>query len=277
MKMRINSVFRLLPLMCLLLVGCGQTTSDSVSATQARPVSLKISAGTGLKDAMADIKQLYRQSKPNVTITYNFGSAGSLQQQIEQGAPVDVFISAAAKQMDALQQKGLLIDATRKNLLKNKVVLIAPKSATQISEFKDLTSVGVTKVALGEPQSVPVGKYAQEALTSLGIFDQVRPKVILAKDVRQVLAYVETGNVDAGIVYETDAKQSNSVKIVATAPEKSHSPVLYPVAVLKDSKNTAQAQEFVQFLSSDRAGDVFAKYGFIRVPSGSPVNKHSTK
>ena len=277
MKIRIDSVVRLLPLMCLLLVGCGQTTSDSVSATQARPVSLKISAGTGLKDAMADIKQLYRQSKPNVTITYNFGSAGSLQQQIEQGAPVDVFISAAAKQMDALQQKGLLIDATRKNLLKNKVVLIAPKSATQISEFKDLTSVGVTKVALGEPQSVPVGKYAQEALTSLGIFDQVRPKVILAKDVRQVLAYVETGNVDAGIVYETDAKQSNSVKIVATAPEKSHSPVLYPVAVLKDSKNTAQAQEFVQFLSSDRAGDVFAKYGFIRVPIGPPVNKQAAR
>ena len=277
MKIRIDSVVRLLPLMCLLLVGCGQTTSDSVSATQARPVDLTISTATSLKDAMADIKQLYRQSKPDVTITYNFGASGALQQQIEQGAPVDVFISAAAKQMDALQQKGLLIDATRKNLLKNKVVLIAPKSATQISEFKDLTRVGVNKVALGEPQSVPVGKYAQEALTSLGIFDQVRPKVILAKDVRQVLAYVETGNVDAGIVYETDAKQSNSVKIVATAPEKSHSPVLYPVAVLKDSKNTAQAQEFVQFLSSDRAGDVFAKYGFIRVPSGSPVNKHSTK
>ena len=99
----------------------------------------------------------------------------------------------------------------------------------------------------------------------------------MAKDVRQVLAYVETGNVDAGIVYETDAKQSNSVKIVATAPEKSHSPVVYPVAVLKDSKNTAQAQEFVQFLSSDRAGDVFAKYGFIRVPIGPPVNKQAAR
>jgi len=266
----INRLIVCIPLLCLLLVGCRQTTPSSVSTTEAKAVDLTISAATSLKDVMGDIKQLYLQKKPNVTITYNFGASGSLQQQIEQGAPVDVFISAASKQMDALQLKGLLIADTRKNLLKNKVVLIVPKSATAISDFKDLTGAGVKKVALGEPASVPVGQYGQEVLTSVGIFDQVKPKFVFAKDVRQVLTYVETGNVDAGILYQTDAKQSNKVKVVAMASENSHSPIIYPVAAIKNSKNTTVAKEFVQFLFSAPAGDVFEKYGFIKATGETP-------
>lgn len=228
---------------------------------------MTISAAASLKEAMGDIKQLYTQEKPNVTITYNFGASGALQQQIEQGAPVDIFFSAASKQMDALQEQGLLIASTRKNLLTNQLVLITPKSATPISDFKNLTDASVKKVALAEPKSVPAGKYAQEVLTSLGIFDKVKPKTVFAKDVRQVLNYVETGNVDAGIVYETDAKVSKKVKVVATAAANLHSPIIYPVAVLKRSQNGAIANEFIQFLDRDQAKTVFEKYGFIKAHS----------
>lgn len=240
----------------LLLVSCSRPTSTVAP-------SLTISAAASLKDAIAEVQQLYTQQQP-VTITNNFGASGSLQQQIEQGAPVDIFICAAATQMDALQQKGLIIADTRKNILSNQVVLIAPKNSHLVSNFKDLTSDRVQKIALGEPKSVPAGKYGQEVLTFYNIFTQIKPKIIYAKDVRQVLAYVETGNVDAGIVYLTDAKVSD-VKIVAIAPVNSHSQVVYPVAVIKASKNINTAKQFVQFLSSKPASDVFNKYGFTKV------------
>ncbi|MBW4639612.1 MAG: molybdate ABC transporter substrate-binding protein [Gloeocapsa sp. UFS-A4-WI-NPMV-4B04] len=243
-------------ILSLLLASCSRPTSTVAP-------SLTISAAASLKDAIAEIQQLYTQQQP-VTITNNFGASGSLQQQIEQGAPVDIFISAAATQMDALQQKGLIITDTRKNILSNQVVLIAPKNSNLVSNFKDLTSSRVQKIALGEPKSVPAGKYAQEVLTFYNIFTQIKLKIIYAKDVRQVLTYVETGNVDAGIVYITDAKVSD-VKIVAIAPANSHSPVVYPVAVIKASKNINVAKKFVQFLSSKPASDVFNKYGFTKV------------
>jgi molybdate transport system substrate-binding protein len=262
--MQIYNYVKLLPLLCLFVVGCGQQNSFSSSATPPQ-TNLTISAATSLKESMTDIQKIYQQEKPNVNITYNFGSAGALQQQIQQGVPVDVFISAASKQVDALQKQGLLLDDSRKNLLQNKVVLIVPKTATNISNFQDLLKADVKKVALGEPGSVPVGKYAEETLNFLGISQLIKQKAVFAKDVRQVVTYVETGNVDAGIVYETEAKQSDKVKIVATAPENSHSPIIYPVAVLKNSKDAAAAKEFVEFLRSEKAGNVFKKYGFILV------------
>ncbi|MBC2579731.1 molybdate ABC transporter substrate-binding protein [Clostridium sp. DJ247] len=243
--------------------GCGSVKQNSTTNPKdEKAITLTISAAASLKDSMEDIKKLYSQEKPNVTITYNFGASGTLQQQIEQGAPADVFISAATKQMDALKKKGLLIDDTNKNLLENNVVLIAPKDSSTIKDFNDLATDNVKKIALGEPKSVPVGQYAQDVLTSLKIADKVQPKAVLGKDVKEVLTWVETGNVDAGIVYETDAKVSNKVNIVATAPENSHKPVVYPVAVLKDSKNVEAAKEFTKFLSEDKAKAVFEKYGF---------------
>lgn len=249
----------------LAVVGCNQTTTNPPSPTstgQAQPAALTVSAAASLKEALQAILPAYTQQKPNVTLTYNFGSSGSLQQQIEQGAPVDVFISAAQKQMDALQKKNLLLADTRKDLLKNTVVLIAAQNETGISGFKDLTDNKVSKIAIGDPQSVPAGQYGQEVLTSLKLFDPIKPKIVFAKDVRQVLSYVETGNVDAGLVYVTDAKTSDKVKVVATASEDSHSPIIYPVGVLKGSKNPEAAKEFVQFLSSEQAKAVFEKYGF---------------
>jgi molybdate transport system substrate-binding protein len=169
--------------------------------------------------------------------------------------------------MDSLQSQGLLLPDTRKNLARNSVVLIVPAGSTNISGFQDLTKAVVKTVAVGEPQTVPAGKYAQEVLTHFGIYDQLKPKLVLAKDVRQVLTYVETENADAGIVYATDAKISKKVTVVATAPEDSHSPVVYPAAVIKNSKNAAAAKAFLDFLASEKARTVFQKCGFI--PAGN--------
>lgn len=251
----------------LLIVGCSQTTTtpnlSSTTSPAVQTANLTISAAASLKDAMDEIKPLYSKEKPNITLSYNFGSSGALQQQIEQGAGVDVFISAATKQIDALQKKGLLVDGTRKDLLKNQVVLIIPQnSTTGVADFQSLTSPRIKKIALGEPKSVPAGQYAQQVLTSLKIIDPVKSKAVYAKDVRQALNYVESGNADAGIVYLSDAKSTPKVKIVATASEKTHSPVVYPIAVLKSSKNVNAAKDFEEFLSGNEAKTVFEKQGF---------------
>lgn len=229
---------------------------------QAAQTEIIISAAASLTDVMKAIQPLYQKEKSNIKLTYNFGASGSLQQQIEQGAPVDVFISAAPKQMNDLEEKGLLLSETRKNLLKNAIVLIVPKNNPIVQNFQDLTNSQVRKISIGEPESVPAGRYAKEVLTSMNMFDKLQSKLVFAKDVRQVLTYVETGNVDAGMVYTTDAKTSDKVSIVATAPAGSHSPIVYPIAVIKDSKNPEAAKGFVSFLSSNTAKSLFERYGF---------------
>lgn len=249
----------------LLLIACNQTSTpnpNSVANPRASTASLTISAAASLKDALQEIKPLYAKQQPQVKLTYNFGSSGALQQQIEQGAGVDVFISAANKQMDALKQKGLLVDSTRKDFLKNELVLIVPQKAQNIKDFPDLAASSVKKIALGEPKSVPAGQYALQVLDSLKIADKIKGKVVYAKDVRQALNYVESGNTDAGIVYLSDAKTTQKVKVVATAPENSHSPIVYPIAVLKSSKHVDDAENFVQFLSGNAVKEVFEKQGF---------------
>lgn len=236
---------------------------SSISA-RAQQTPLTVSAAISLSNALQEIKPLYQRSKPSVNITYNFGASGALQQQIEQGAPVDVFFSAATKQTNALQQKNLLLPGTLKNLLTNRLVLITPSNGAVLTNYKDLTRSQVRKIAVGEPRSVPAGQYAQEVLTNLRILETLKPKFVYGSNVRQVLTFVETGNADAGIVYATDAKQAKpgSIRVGPAAPEKLHSPIVYPVAVLKDSRNAAAAKDFVQFLSSSQARGVFEKYGF---------------
>jgi molybdate transport system substrate-binding protein len=235
----------------------------SSAGARAGNVGITVSSAISLKDALDEIKQLFASQNPSASIDMNYGASGTLQLQIEQGAPVDVFISAAPKQMDTLESKGLVMQGTRRDLLRNEIVLIVPKDAApNVSSFQDLVRSNVERVAMGETATVPAGEYAKEVLENLGIYDAVRPKAIMAKDVRQVLTYVGTGNADAGIVYLTDALSSSKVKVVARAPEKSHAPVVYPVAVIKDSKNAALAKQFVAFLSSPPARVVFEKYGF---------------
>jgi len=224
---------------------------------------LLISAAASLKEALAEIKPLYQQSQTKVNISYNFGSSGALQQQIEQGAPADIFISAAKKQVDALEQKGLVVAGTRNIIAKNRLVLVVPKNVVGITSFYNLKDSNVKKIAIGEPRSVPAGQYAQQVLEKLKIWSEIKSKLVFANNVRQVLASVESGNADAGLVYITDAKISNQVKVVVTADEKYHSAIIYPLVVIKRSKNVDAAKEFSQFLSSDKSKAVFKKYGFI--------------
>lgn len=235
------------------------TPSPVVAQSSTR---LLVSAAISLKDALEEVKPLYQRTKPNINITYNFGASGALQQQIENGAPVDIFISAAQKQMDALASKDDILKDTRSNLLTNSLVLVVPNNSSGITSFRQLTDSKVKKIAVGEPRSVPAGQYAEEVFKNLGILEQVKPKFVLGNNVRQVLSFVESGNADAGVVYTTDAKASKQVKEVATAAGNLHSPIVYPVAVLKNSKNVSAAKEYVQFLSSNGARAVFQKYGF---------------
>ncbi len=246
--------------MVMALAGC----SSPEDAKEAEPVTLNLSVAASLTDAMQEIEQLYQNERSHVRIEFNFGSSGSLQQQIEQGAPADIFMSAASKQMNELEGKDLLLDDTRIDLLQNELVLVVPKGFAGITGFADLTKDDITLIAIGDPESVPAGKYAQEALTSLGIWEELgsEKKLILGKDVRQVLAYVETEEVQAGAVYRTDAQISDKVEVAAVAPDGSHSPVIYPVAVIKDSLHPEEAKEFIDFLTGDPARAVFKKYGF---------------
>jgi molybdate transport system substrate-binding protein len=252
-----------------ILIALALVTGSSLAARpspQAAKADLTVSAAISLKDALDEIKQAYVSANPGVSIAINYGASGTLQLQIEQGAPVDIFLSAAPKQMDALDAKGLLLPGSRRDILRDEVVLIVPKDSTaKISSFQDLTRPDVKKIALGEPVAVPAGQYAKQTLTTLGIYDAVNAKAVLAKDVRQVLTYVETGNVDAGIVYSTDALSSSKVKVVATAPPNSHDPVIYPGAVIKASKSAEAAIAFLDSLRQPQANAIFQKYGFVLV------------
>jgi molybdate transport system substrate-binding protein len=221
-----------------------------------------VSAAASLKDALTAIDRDFQQAHPETQITPNFGASGTLQLQIEQGAPADVFISAAPQQMDALAAKNLLAAGTRIDLLRNELVLIAPKTSTVVSGFNDLKRADVKVIAVGDPRSVPAGTYAQQVLTAMGIYDVAKSKMTLATDVRQVLADVETGSAEAGLVYATDATISSKVRVVADAPAGTHQPIVYPAAVLRDSMHVEAARAYVMYLASPQARDVFAKYGF---------------
>jgi molybdate transport system substrate-binding protein len=234
-----------------LLIACAQLAPPAPTQT----ANLLVAAAVSLQQAL----QAIAYTQANQTISYNFAASGALQQQIEQGAPVDVFISASQKQMTALQEKGLL--ETQKNLLTNQLVLIAPKQST-LKDFQQLAQPEVNRISIGEPRSVPAGQYATEVFKNLGILDQVQSKFVLGNNVKSVLTAVETGDVDAGIVYLTDAKSSDKVNIIATAKEELHSPIRYPIAVLKSSKSPDAAKQYVEFLQSPAARAVFEKYGF---------------
>jgi molybdate transport system substrate-binding protein len=247
-------------LLTLLSIACTQLIPPT---PQSNSSELLVAAAASLQKTLQEITPLYSQANPNQKIDYNFAASGALQQQIEQGAPVDVFISAAAKQMKALQEKGLLVSGTQKDLLTNRLVLIIPKqSGVSLTDFRQLVRPQVKRISVGEPRSVPAGQYATEVLQNLGILDRVRSKFVLGNNVKSVLTAVETGDVDAGIVYLTDAKASDKVKVAAIADRKLHSPIIYPIAVLKSSKSPDASKQYLEFLQSNPAKGVFEKYGF---------------
>ena len=264
MKLKSIALLSILLIATILFAGCGSSGKETPPAAQLTLIELNISAAVSLKDALTEIQKNYQAKNPHSKLLFNLGASGSLQKQIEQGAPADIFISAAPKQMNELQEKKLINPATRKNFVENKLVVVVPKdSKLSLTKYKDLTQAGVNKIALGETAVVPAGQYAKEVLQKLAIWDKVQDKVVYAKDARTVLAYTETGNVEAGIVYKTDAASSNKVKIVATAPEGSHQPIVYPIAVVASTKQAKTAEDFLNYLFTPESKVILEKHGFV--------------
>lgn len=236
--------------------------SNNGNTEQDSNIELTISAAASLKDSMDVIQQNYEEEHPKTRLRFNFGGSGSLQQQISQGAPVDLFLSAAEDKFDGLVEDGMIANEDGVVLLENELVLVVPKETQFIQSFGDLAKAEVGRISIGTPETVPAGKYAKESLEQMDIWQSVESKVVYAKDVRQVLSYVETGNVDAGIVYRTDALISENVKVVTSADTKTHTPIIYPLGIIKDSKDFEAAKDFYDYLQSEKSIKVFEEFGF---------------
>ncbi|WP_419886896.1 molybdate ABC transporter substrate-binding protein [Neobacillus niacini] len=231
---------------------------------QTETVELTISAAASLNEVLIEIKKNFENENPQIKLLYNIGGSGALKQQILQGAPVDLFLSAANDPFLELIQEDLIDKSTQVDLLGNELVLVTNKeNPANINGFTDLKLNQINKIAIGIPQSVPAGKYAKQTLENLGLWETLQPIVIQTKDVRQALTYVETGNVDAGIVYMTDVYISDKVKVVATADKQMHEPIIYPAGIIKSSANKKEAEVFLSYLQGKTAKTIFKKYGFI--------------
>jgi len=238
--------------MCaLLLAGC---------RTQHK-VELTVSVAASLTGTIEQVESNYTRLHPEVSFRNNFGPSGALARQIEQGAPVDLLLSAGAKPVDELAAKGLIAAGQSRVLLRNHLVLIAPLGST-LASLQQLTEAQIKKIALGDPQSVPAGSYALQSLQSARLDAALQPRFVFAKDVRQVLAYVESGNAEAGFVYATDARIDAKVRVVQMIDDAAHEPIAYPLAVIAQSTHPAEARAFASYLFTADAARVFAAQGF---------------
>lgn len=240
-----------------LLIGCNK----NIDQNDKEIVSLTISAAASLNESLSEIKDQFEKEHTNIELVLNFGGSGSLQQQIKQGAPVDLFFSAAKDNFTELIEKGFIDKEKQDDIVGNNLVLIILKERT-LESIDELTQGEIRKVAIGTPESVPAGRYAKQTIESFNLWNSLEPKLVMSKDVRQVLTYVETGNVDAGFVYNTDAMQSDKVDVVEKFSKNHHSPILYPAGIVKTSKHYDEAVVFYDYLKSDSARKIFEKHGF---------------
>ena len=247
------------------LFGFVLTMLATVTAVPAAGPELTLSVAVSMKEAVEQVGRLFTTAHPGVILRYNFAASGDLQKQIEAGAPVDVFVSAAARQMDELAAKGLVIPASRRVFARNVLVAIAPADAAHdLSRPAALAEPRVTRIAIGHPKTVPVGQYTEESLRALGLWDRVRGQLVYAENVRQVLDYVNRGEVDIGFVYATDAAlRAGRVKEVFRPAEETYRPVIYPAAVVASSRQPALARAFIALLAGPEGQAVLRRLGFI--------------
>ncbi|NMA66939.1 MAG: molybdate ABC transporter substrate-binding protein [Clostridiaceae bacterium] len=224
--------------------------------------TILLAAAASLKNCIdGELIPMFAEKYPNITVDATYDSSGKLQTQIEEGADVDVFMSAAMKQMNALDEQGLIKEGTIVELLENKIVLILPNdSQAEIASFEDILKAET--IAVGDPESVPAGQYAKESFENLGMWEDVLAKSSLGTNVTEVLSWVAAGSADAGVVYATDAAANENVKVVAEAPEGSVSKVIYPIGIINATTKLEAAENFVEFLQSAEALSIFEKYGF---------------
>lgn len=240
----------------------------------ARADEILVSAAISLTDSFTEIGRAFMKSHPGTTFRFNFAASGALQQQIVQGAPVDVFVSASPKEMDALQKAGRIEAATRLDFAGNRLVLIA-KNGSLLKKWEDLKQPSIKHIAISNPDSVPSGRYAKETLTKRGLWNAIQPKLVLGENVRQTLTYVANGDADAGMVFATDAAiEKQRVHVAQEAiPGKDHAPIVYPAAVVAKARNARIARLFVAFLKEKPAQMILAKYGFAPLPTAQPPKK----
>lgn len=241
----------LLIFLVFLMTGCNQN----------KPVTseIMISAAASLQNALQEIKVLYEEENPDIKLLFNFSSTGTLQKQIEQGAPVDLFFSASQDRYESLVEQDIVISGV--TLLENQLVLIANKK-TRITGIEDLVNKEVSRIAIGIPETVPAGKYAKQSLQNLNLWEQIQDKVIMAKDVRQVLTYVESNNVEVGIVYKTDALISNNIDVIQVIDSVNHDSIKYSIGIIKGTLKQKEAKQFITFLQQENSQNILHKYGF---------------
>ena len=232
---------------------------------------MTVSVAISLKEAIELLGRGFTAAHPRVTLRYNFGASGDLQKQIEAGAPVDVFLSAAPRQMDELEKKSLIVATTRRAFARNVLTVVRPAdSRVDIARAADLLEARVGKIAIGHPRSVPAGQYAEESLRALGLWDRLQPKLVFAENVRQVLDYVARGEVDAGFVYTTDAAtRTRGVKEAFRPPDDTYRPVIYPGAVVVASRQPVLGGAFLDLLDSAQGRAVLGRFGFQPPPAGA--------
>lgn len=252
---------RLVFLWAALMIALGPTRADASE--------IMVSAAMSLRGALEQIAREFEARTPGARVTLNFSSSGALRQQIEAGAPVDVFASASERHMDILESAGLVEAGTRRSFARNAVVMAVPVSSPAPGGFRHLADSSIERIAMGNPATSPAGQYAHDALVSMGLWEMVRPKLVYAETVRQVLDYLVRAEVDAGLLYATDAALlPGAVRVAATAPEGSHAPVVYPVAVLLGSAEKELARAFVEFLAESGVAHEALRAAGFALPGG---------
>jgi len=224
---------------------------------------ISVFAASSLTDALKEVGKAYEQRYGDKLI-FNFGGSSTLARQIEEGAPADIFFSADEAKMNALEKKGRIVSETRQSRVSNSlVVVVALDSSLHMSSLSDLTNAAFKRIALAEPRTVPAGVYSRTHLEALKLWPLVEPKVVPTENVRGALAAVESGNVEAGMVYKTDAAISRRVKVAYEVSRAQGPEISYPMALVSDSKQPASARKFLQYLGSSDAATVFKKFGFV--------------
>lgn len=249
--------------LCLTACGGGGEEAEEPAEEETPGAEVHVFAAASMTDCLDEIIALYQEDSNN-TIVPVYESSGTLEKQILEGADCDIFISANQEKMDSVQEQGAVDEDTRKDLLGNNLTLIA--SADKEGAVKDVESLlsdDVQTIAIGEPADVPAGEYAEELFKNMGIWDQIQPKLVYAKNVRAVLEYVDGGDADAGMVYHTDALLMENGKIICDAPADKYTAVNYPAAIMSEAPQPEAAADFYAFLETDEAKAIFEKYGFI--------------
>ncbi|MDE0426820.1 MAG: molybdate ABC transporter substrate-binding protein [Candidatus Poribacteria bacterium] len=238
------------------------TVFSGCATEKQKPIELSVFAAISLSDALAEIGTAFT-AENGVKVFYNFAASTTLQRQIEKGAPADVFISASPRQVVALEDSGRLEAESRQNLLTNRLVIVSDETERlSVDTPADLAAPEISRIAIGHPSIVPAGAYAKEALTHLGLWETLHPKLIFGADVRATLAYVTSGNVDIAIVYKTDTVLSDYVRVLCQVPPEAYTPIIYPAVVVKNSPQKQLARRFITYLQSAEKSEIFEKHGF---------------